>query len=162
MSTQPNVLPFPPRKGCKQGDAAPLQRQAAAALKARAAVERSSEARRKVKIDRAAGVLDRLEARAEAFSLEIKALQARKALVSKRANRIEESVLALMRRHALDKLEGIHRTLIARPAPVSLLVTDESLIPAEYLRIKTEPMKVEIKTALGRGERSTACGLFRT
>lgn len=77
MATQPNVL------GC---EASPLQglpfppRKAAAALKARAAAERSNGARRKVKIDRAAGVLDRLEARAKVFDLEIKALQTRKAL----------------------------------------------------------------------------------
>lgn len=97
----------------------------------------------------------------EAFDLEIKALQARKALVPKRADWVEEQTLELMRRHAFDKLEGILRRLIARPAPVSLLVTDKSLIPAEYLPATPLPGKSRGNRPNRRSQPVPRCRLDR-
>ena len=136
MSALPNVLPF----------------RSKADLKAQADAARAAEGQRKRQIDRAAAVLDRFDARAAAYDREIKRLQARKSIVCRKADAFEERVLGLMSARQCAKLEGVERTLIARPAPLSLIVDDDSRIPGEYLRVKYEAMKAEIKTALARGE----------
>lgn len=122
------------------------------ALRNQASAENQREAGLKRAIDRAAAVLDRLEARAEACDKQAKALAARKKLACARAAAIEERILELMSEAHIEKLTGNHATLAKRPNALSLIVDDPALIPAEYLRTKTssEPDKVRIKAALAQ------------
>ena len=97
MSTA-SVIPYPGRKR----HAGEIRREADAARERALHIKRT--------IDRAAGVVDRLDARMEACDREIERLQARKKLAAKRLERIEDDTLRRMRRAQLDKLiwRGTH------------------------------------------------------
>lgn len=116
--------------------------------------EKLDEFRAKKAIDRADAILTRLEARAASYARQIASLQKRKAYALGRAERVSDSIIARMRKASLTRADGFHKTFMLRDAPAALAIDDESLIPREYMREKliAEPMKVEIKAALARGE----------
>lgn len=115
--------------------------------------EREKELRTKRKIDQAAGVLDRIDARTKQLQAQIKLLQRRKNALDARCERIEDRILTEMMDSGLKQATGLQRTFTQRPAPESLVVDDETLIPAEYLResVLSAPDKVAIKQALAQG-----------
>lgn len=136
----PNVVPFPRPTGLLR--------------KRQAARDRVSELETLRVVDRAADVLDRLEERASTISKRIAQLQRTKKLAEERAERIEERILAEMSDRGLKEVHGLRRGFIAKANPAKLVVENESLIPREYIRVKTirEPMKDAIKAALAQGD----------
>lgn len=116
--------------------------------------ERAAEQKRKRDIDRAADLLDRLDARMNALSLSIAKLQRVKARMDARRERIEDRILGLMIEGRFARLDGYHRSFTTRSAPAALVVDDESKLPPEYFREKLVRAcdKNAIKAALQRGE----------
>jgi len=138
--TNPAVIPFPARR-------------TRVALRDARSAEREKEARTKNQIDRTARVLDRLEARQAGHDLQIAALERRKKSDAARQARIEKRALALMAAAGLKQLVGFRRTLERRESGVpKLIVDDESLIPANWMRqpkpAKAQPDKLGMKKAL--------------
>jgi hypothetical protein len=52
---------------------------------------------------------------------------------------------------ALPKISAPDMTISRRPVPPSVVIVDESLLPKELLRVRTEPDKTAIKAALASG-----------
>lgn len=115
--------------------------------------EKLSEFRAKTKIDRAANALDRLEAEIAAIAKQESALKRRKQIKQARLARIENGVIAEMEKASLTKCDGWKRLFTLRPGPPAVQVTDETLIPAEYMHeeIIRRPEKNVIKAALALG-----------
>jgi Gp157 protein len=120
---------------------------------AAAAASRSAEAHIKQTVERANRVLDKLEAKSARIAAEIKRLQKLKAATEARHEAIEDRCILEIQATGLTKVAGIRSEMSIRPAAPSLVVDDESLIPAEYIveKIETNPDKVAIKAALARG-----------
>lgn len=115
--------------------------------------ERSAELKRKRDIDRAAELLDRLEARMNALSRSIARLQRTKSIMAARYERIEDRVLTLISEGRLARLDGFQRSFTTRDAPAALAVDHEELVPDEYFREKLirEVDKNAVKQALAKG-----------
>ncbi len=111
--------------------------------------QKLAELKGKKAVDRASKILDRLEGRIEAYDVEIKRLQKRKALAHTRWERVQDECLERMIGAGLDKADAFEVTF----SPAALEVLDESLIPDEYIRekITTSADKIAIKAALARG-----------
>jgi hypothetical protein len=130
-------------------------RQSVTELKLAAQAEHDRELRFKRKVDQTNSILDRHEARIAQYSLEIAALQKRKAFLQARSERIEDRALTEMENLGAKKLAGIRHELEARPSGNQAVVIDnESLIPPKYMRQPPTPPKapdkVAIKTVLSR------------
>ena len=123
--------------------------------------DRAQEQKTTRKVDQAARVLASYEKRSENFAELIKALQARKAQVDKKAAQFEEAVIAHMQAAGFDQIHGRTAQFELRPAPLAVAVLDAKKIPDQYIRttINTAPDKVAIKTALIKGEDVPGCGL---
>lgn len=117
-----------------------------------AAALRQEELRVKSKIDQTNRVLDALDARTASLARQIAILQKRKKCACERIERIEAQALRELERIGRKKVEGFHGSLEMRPAPTSVKIVDESLIPDEYLKIEEirTPIKALIKAALER------------
>jgi hypothetical protein len=139
---------------------APATKPIAHERKAAAAPERERELRVKQKIDQADRVLDRLEARSAQLAAEINRLQARKAHTTGRRDRVESRILSEMTAAGLERAAGNSARWTAKPNAQSLVVDDESLIPAEYLRetLASAADKIAIKAALARDPDLTIAG----
>jgi hypothetical protein len=107
----------------------------------------------KQNIERCDRVLTKLEERRARRTAFIRALQKRNAADDARIAKIEDRTLTWMTANRIDKACGLRTTFTAKPNPASLVVDNESLIPAEYLneKVVTTPDKVAIKTALAKG-----------
>jgi Siphovirus Gp157 len=138
-----------------------FRRRKLAEYKEIASAEASAERKAKHAVDRAAALLDRLEARSADLAKQIAALQKRKRLADTRAERIEDRVLRHLSKARLDRIDGFSRGFKTRLAPAALSVTDESLIPATYVResVVTAVDKVAVKAALARGEEISGVAL---
>lgn len=109
-------------------------------------------------IDRAAKVLDRLEARVAEYDEQIrfiseqslKPLQQRKAFAQQKIEHLEDQILEKFSDANLERADGFHRQLQAVACPKAVQVDNLSLIPNEYIRNKPEADKVAIKHALER------------
>jgi hypothetical protein len=137
--------------------ATPMKKPAAGAVSAKraaAAASKAGELETKKAIDRADAVLTRLGSRAGSYAKQIAILQRRKAIALARAERLEDAIIRQMQAAKLTKVDGFKVTLSTRDAAPALVVDDQSLIPDAYMRTKlvSEPMKVEIKAALAKGE----------
>jgi hypothetical protein len=134
----------------------PPETKGAAERKAAAATEAQAQARLKNVVERTNGVLDRLELRQSSLAAEIKRLTKQKNATAARIERIEDKALTLMHEAGLTQVAGIRCNFRAQQAAAALEVTDETKIPAEYLRQpKTpppEPDKVAIKKALAEDD----------
>ena len=53
---------------------------------------------------------------------------------------------------AVRKVERPGATLNVRASPPKVIITDEALLPADCVRVRTEPNKIVIKERLARGE----------
>lgn len=75
----------------------------------------------------------------------------RKTALTSRAMRKREVVLNYMADLGLPKIKTPDMTISRRPVPPSVVIVDESLLPKEFVRTKTEPDKLAIKAALASG-----------
>jgi Gp157 protein len=134
----------------------PASPKGGAARKLAAVQANDAELTLKRNVERANTLLDRLEAREAAFAAEIKAIQKRKTANAARIAKIEDSILGYMDEAGVQTLAGVRCSMRLQPAAASLVVVDQSLIPAEYLRTPkvppAEPDKVLIKKALAANE----------
>jgi hypothetical protein len=138
-----NLALFPP--------AAP---KGGAARRSAAAGRNDQEAQTKRNVERSNAVLDRLEARQAGFAAELKRIQKRKNATAARIERIEDEILTYMEDEKIELLAGIRCTMRAQAAAAALEVTDETLIPQQYMRQPPAPPrspdKVAIKAALAK------------
>lgn len=108
-----------------------------------------TEAERMTKGEGYVYVIKQLRSQAELLKAEAKRLQEiakhYEASAEKLADRLLQSVIA----HGAIKTDFVS---ISTRKSKSVSITDESLLGAEYLRIKTEPNKTAIKEALEAGQ----------
>ncbi len=104
-------------------------------------------------VERSNAVLTRLEERAAAFSKQIALLQKRKACALARVERLEEDILNRMSAASLTLVDGWKVSFKASLCPASVEITNEQLIPREYMRERTieNPDKVLINRTLTLG-----------
>lgn len=88
----------------------------------------------------------------EALSLTIDALRQRKARFERREQAMRALMFAAMQTADLTKVEMPEATLSIRQGTPKVVITDEGQIPDEFMRIKKEPDKVLLKTALSNFE----------
>lgn len=115
--------------------------------------ERAQQTRLAGKCDQAARVLDKLEARSARLAAQIKALQKTKAAVDARYTQIEDRVIAELQSAGYDRFHGMRVELTLKNCPLAVNITNEKLIPNDYLRTipaSTAPDKIRIKAALER------------
>jgi hypothetical protein len=113
--------------------------------------EKLAELRTKKAVDRADAVLAKLEARAEAHTKQIAALQKCKAHALTRAERIERTILEHMQQAKLSKVDGFDVLLYTKDAPPAVIVDDAAAIPPQYIRTTEAVDKAAVKAALARG-----------
>jgi DNA repair exonuclease SbcCD ATPase subunit len=87
------------------------------------------------KVDNVAGYIAHCEAQQQFAADEVKRLQDRKRSWEKRQERLEGYVLRVMDTSGRERLEGRTNTLLRKQCPPSVEVTDQSLVPQEYIRI---------------------------
>ncbi|WP_180540755.1 siphovirus Gp157 family protein [Nevskia soli] len=116
--------------------------------RATARVHREAEYQTKTKIDRAFGVLSRLDERIEECDEQIAAWQTRKRLWARRIERIEERVLETMDQANISFAPGFHHEFKSSPCPVSVDVFDLKLLPKEFLRQPKTPAAAPDKNAI--------------
>lgn len=88
------------------------------------------------------------EALEEALATTIEALRQRKARFERREQAMRALLFAAMQWADLRKVELPEATLSVRDGVPKVLITDESQIPDEFMRIRKEPDKIKIKEAL--------------
>jgi hypothetical protein len=130
----------------KPAVSAPLR--SSAQRKSAAAGGREDEARIKAKVEQANGILDWLEARAEAQAQAMKAMAKRKAATLARIARIEDGILTRMDEAALKLITGLRCSMRSQPSPEALEVVDETKIPREYMRDPKRPPAAPDKVAI--------------
>ncbi len=93
------------------------------------------------------------ETQAGMAAAEIKRLQERKARFERAAEHLERYTVSVMEQRGLQRLEGETCTLSLRKAPDSVRIVDESVIPAEFVTVKTvtQPDKRAIGKAIKGG-----------
>lgn len=84
----------------------------------------------------------------EALSLTIDALRQRKTRFERREQAMRALLFAAMQWADLRKCELPEATLSIRDGIPKVMITDESQIPDEYMRVRKEPDKALIKEAL--------------
>lgn len=140
---------------------APKRKPVAVELKKTAVAAAAAESRRKRKIEQAHRVLNKIDQMDADLALRIRELQKRRSSLVQRKERICDRILSEMSAARIEKADGIRVTFSTRLAPASLVVEDEALIPADYLREKlvTSVDKVAIKQAFERGQDVPGCHL---
>lgn len=99
------------------------------------------------------------EADAEGVENYIKKLADRKAAKKQRASRLRAIVLNFMGDIGLKKIDAPDLTASVRNTPAGLSIYDESQIPEDFCRVKTEADKTAIKLALKEGKQVPGCQL---
>ena len=84
------------------------------------------------------------EALAGAVAERIKSLTERKDRFTRRAESLRGTALAMMDALDITKHQAAEFTISVGKPRAGLLITDEAAIPAEYMRVKTEPDKKKI------------------
>jgi hypothetical protein len=102
------------------------------------------------KVDNIANYLQFCHVQQNFAAQEIRRLQERKAMWERRQQNLEAHVQVVMVGQSVKKLEGRNNTIILRPCPASVEITDVAAVPQEYIRVTVEetPDKVAIKAAL--------------
>jgi hypothetical protein len=93
-------------------------------------------------------IAKRIEFETEGLAEYINAMQIRKAERLHRAGTMRATALTIMSEHEIKKIEAPDLTASRTPAPRSVIITNENLIPERYQRIKREANRTEIKKAL--------------
>lgn len=103
------------------------------------------------KIRNCVWAINRLSAEEAEADLVIKQAQAYKKKRTEAIARIKDDIKLTMEVMGLDKIdEPDCKASLGKPKPV-VEILDKSIIPDEYMRIKSEPNKTEILTALKNG-----------
>lgn len=101
--------------------------------------------------------LERTRRQADSFAQAIKQtiveLSERKARFERRDEAMRALMFQLMEYANLRKLELAEATLSIRQGQPKVIITDESLIPTDFARIKVEPDKTKIKASLSAGNK---------
>jgi transcription antitermination factor NusG len=95
-------------------------------------------------------VIRNLEAEADICASEIKRLQELKKVRENAANRMREAISNAMKLYEVDKIETATTKISFRKSE-AVEITDETLIPHEFQKIKVEPDKTKIKAAIKEG-----------
>lgn len=82
----------------------------------------------------------------------IKELQDRKARFERREEALRILAFKIMSDGHMQKCERPEGTLSIRNGTPKVIVTNESVIPERYMRVKYEPDRIAIKDALARGD----------
>ena len=123
----------------------------------RAQIEREIEAYIEAevrKVDSVAGYIAHCESQQDFAAAEMKRLQERKASWARKQEKLEQYIRRAMLLAGREKLEGRTNTLILKSCPPSVEVTDQSLVPEEYIRVTVMESidKTAAKAALKSGE----------
>lgn len=100
-------------------------------------------------------LLDRLQhaaAMQDALTARIRDMQARRDRYGRQQDAMRAGIFQIMQAAGLSKMELAEATLSIRPAGPRVVITDETELPIEFLRLKAEPDKAAIKDALKAGE----------
>lgn len=99
-------------------------------------------------------VLRTLETRGEAAKAEAKRLAEHARRAERNADKLKEYVVRCMEQAGVKKLDCHLGSMSIRNRPNSVIVTDETVLPAQYVRLvqTTAPDKKAIKDALEAGE----------
>ena len=102
------------------------------------------------KVDNIANYLQHGRAQQAFAKAEAKRQQERAQRWEKREAQLLGYVQAAIEHFGLQRLEGQTNTFVLKKLPASVDITDETLIPVEYIRVKVseEPDKVAIKAAI--------------
>ena len=104
------------------------------------------------KRDRLGEFLARMDAEAEAISEEEKRLSERRRGFEKIAKNMKDSIHQQMVEWGVKKVEGKLFTFAVQANPASIEITDEALIPGDYLDYKPQVDKTKLKEALKAGQ----------
>jgi hypothetical protein len=106
------------------------------------------------KVDRYAGFMAHLESQITLAEAEAKRLADRKRRFQAALDWMETNALRIMDAHGWKELDGDTVTLAVRLNPPSVVITNEDILPAEYVRITqtSAPDKLAIKAALKASE----------
>lgn len=100
----------------------------------------------------------RFKALAEAADVRIKEMQRIKKTAENSKRRLEERLLWALQTMGRDKVEvGLRKLALRMTTAVN--ITDETAIPAEYIKVETSVDKMRIKEALKSGEVITGAEL---
>lgn len=100
----------------------------------------------------------RFKALAEAADVRIKEMQRIKKTAENSKRRLEERLLWALQTMGRDKVEvGLRKLTLRMTTAVN--ITDETAIPAEYIKVETSVDKMRIKEALKSGEVITGAEL---
>jgi hypothetical protein len=105
------------------------------------------------KADSIIAVLQTLDARANAAKAEAKRLSEHAKRQERNAEKLQSYVIRCMEQAGLKKLDANLGTLSLRNRPNSVVITDESVLPAQFVRLvqTTAPDKKALKEALESG-----------
>jgi len=111
-------------------------------------------------------VIKNLRAPALSIAEEIKRLQERQKAFDKQADRVEQWLFANMQQAGITKVECPAFTIAIQNNPPSVQITDESLIPSDYMRQPAPPPpapdKTLIKKAIQDGYEVPGCSLTQS
>lgn len=105
------------------------------------------------KVDGVASYIAFCESQQLLAAAEVKRLHERKAMWERRQAHLEQSIVRVLHAAGKTELHGNTATLKLKKCPPSVNILDESLVPKEYIRTKTETSvdKVEAARALKAG-----------
>ena len=102
-----------------------------------------------------------MEGDTTAIDNEIKRLQARKSVITNRANALKNYLKSNMEQSGIDKIScPLFAITLTKPRPM-VAITDDDAIPEKYIKVTETrtPMKKEILAALKAGEDVPGCQL---
>jgi len=119
----------------------------------------SIEGEIEVKAEALLQVVTNMEGDTAMIDAEIKRLQARKVVIQNRADSLREYLRQNMLRTGIDKISCTLFSITLAQAKPMVVVTDERLIPDEYIKttITKAPVKADILKALKAGEVVPGC-----
>lgn len=87
-----------------------------------------------------------------AIASRAKALAERKSRYDRKEDALRALAQRIMDAAGLRKAELAEATLSIRPGSASVIITDEAELPDQFVKIKRDPLKNEIKAAIKSGE----------
>ena len=116
-----------------------------------------------VKATNVAMFVRNLESLAEQIKAAETTMSARRKAIEQRADNVREYLLTNMQRTGITKIESPYFRISVKQNPASVVITDETQIPAKYMRQPPVPAPVadkrEILDALKFGEKVPGCTL---
>jgi len=101
---------------------------------------------------RVVDVMDDAEENIDGIDIKMNARKARKARFEQRYKAMRELARKLMEQAGVRKIVLPAATLSIRAGPRKVIITDETMLPPDCVRIKREPNREEIEKQIARGE----------